>query len=452
MPPMPLAEVLLVDGDPKAGAAIQTGLRDRQYAVEWARVGEKAFNLLDVRGFDVLVADLDRSKLDPLRLLAVAKERNAEVCVIFIAEGPESAFAIEAMRQGAYDFENKPVNLDKLDAVIQRGLAHQRLVFEQIALKRRLDERYGLGTLIGRSRSMVQVYGQVRKIGPGSGPVLICGETGTGKELIAQALHHAGPRRDEPFVKVDCASLSEPMTRAELFGQAADARVGRPRPQQGCFELADKGTLYLAGLAACAHTLQEEVLKAHQDGSVRRAGDAKRIPVDVRLIVSSQHRPYTSGGRARGTLFEALMQTMIEAPPLRDRTEDIPLLAMEMLKRANEFHGKAIEGFTRNALDVLMAYAWPGNVRELENAIVGMVATASPGGRLDTRDIPPAIRRQAASARDGIALPLGSSMEEIERAAIEATLKYCHDDKGACARMLGIGLRTLYRKLHAYEE
>jgi len=146
------------------------------------------------------------------------------------------------------------------------------------------------------------------------------------------------------------------------------------------------------------------------------------------------------------------MQTMIEAPPLRDRAEDIPLLAMEMLKRANELHGKAVEGFTRNALDALMGYAWPGNVRELENAIVGMVATGPSGGRLETQDIPPAIRRQAASAKDGIAVSLGSSMLEIERAAIEATLKFCQDDKGACAKMLGIGLRTLYRKLHAYEE
>ncbi len=446
------ADVLLVESDPKKGGALQTALRDRRYAVEWARTGEKAFNLLDTRSFDVLVADLERAKVDPLRLLAVAQERNAEVCAIFIAEGPENPLAIQAMHQGAYDFQNRPVSMEKLHAVIQRGLAHQRLVYEQIALKRRLDERYGLGTLIGRSKAMVQVYGQVRKIGPEDGPVLICGEPGTGKQLIAQALHHAGSRRDEPFVTVDCASLSEPMTRAELFGQSADTRAGRSRGRQGCFEMADKGTLYLSGLAACAHTLQEEVLKAHQDRSVRRAGDGKRIPVDVRLVVATQQRPYATGARSRSALFDALMQTIIEAPPLRERIEDIPLLAMEMLKRANEFHGRSVEGFARRALDTFSAYPWPGNVRELENTVLGMVATAKSGDTLDNQDVPPAIRTQADRTRGGISLHLGSCMADIERTAIEATLKFCQDDKVACAKMLKIGLRTLYRKLHGYEE
>lgn len=440
----PTADVLVVDRDPALGREVLSYLRDRHYRVEWVDDGEKAFNRLDSRFFDVLVSDLNLPRVDGLRLMAVARERYPHICVVFIAQTPEIERATEAMRLGAYDYQTKPLNLAKLEAVIQHGLAYQRLALEQVELKRRLDERFGLGSLTGQSRQMVQVYSAVRQAGPTHATVLITGAPGTGKDLIAQALHNVSTRRDEPFVKLDCAASPEALTSAELFGTATS---------RGRFELADQGTLYLEGVDRLAGTLQQKLRETLEKSSIVRPGDGKRIPLNVRVLASAPSRldGPVNQGRYDAGLAKRLSEVIIEAPSLHSRREDIPLLIQEILRRISERHGKRLEGLTRQALDVFLHYDWPGNVRELENVLEGMALYAQPGATLGVRDLPEYLLRSVTAAPGEIRLPAGSTMREIERRAIEATMLACGHDKKQCAKTLGIGLRTLYRKLKEYE-
>ncbi len=446
------ATVLLVERDPESGRGLLAFLEERGYAAEWADSLEKAYNRIDAQPYDVIVANLRMQRGPIMRLLTVARDRNPDVCVIFITDEGGVPLAVEAMRQGAYDFEVRPVNLDRLDAVIRRGLEHQRLALDRIALQRRLDERFGLGSLAGQSRQMIQVYNAVRQFGPRPDPVLIVGEPGTGKERIAQALHNNSPRRDDPFVKFQCAGASEAMLDRELFGWGPDAAHPGDRPQEGRAALADRGTLYLDGITELPLPLQEKLVELLARGRIVRGGDGKRIAADVRVIAATDRRVDAA---ARGAfdprLWEIISQVIIEAPALRTRREDIPLLIDQAVEQAAAFAKRRVDGVDRDAVHLLQRYDWPGNCRELENIIEGIVITL--GGRtvIGVQDIPDHIRRAAAPENGEIRIPAGASMKQIERIAIEETMRRCGYNKVKCAKTLGIGLRTLYRKLREYD-
>lgn len=458
------AAVLLVERDPETGREIMGFLADRAYSVEWVDDGEKAFNRLDSRLFDVLITGLHIRRTDRalahegMRLLSVARERNPEVCVVILADHPDIELATEAMRQGAYDFQIKPLNLGKLEAVIERGIAHQRVVLERHELRHRLDEQYGLGNLVGNSRQMVKVYNAVRTAASASTAVLLRGEPGVGKDLIALSIHNNSARRDEPFVKLDCVGTSANRLDAELFGLATPAQdraaakgtsTQGSAPQRGRVEIADRGTLFLDEIGELNQRQQKGLLRVIKQGRVQRMGETRGIPVDVRLI-AAVCRPLEKAKCVEG-LYDLLHATVIDVPPLRDRREDIALLAHHFLRDASRISGKPVVGITQNGLDLLMRYDWPGNVRELKNIVDGMVVMASGSRPLDVKDIPEHIRGAAGPRTTEIRIPLGATMEEVERAVIEETLKACGYKKEACAKTLGIGLRTLYRKLKDYD-
>ena len=449
----PRATVLLVDRDPAIARDIMAYLSERGYEVEWVDDGEKAYNHLDGHQVDVLITDLNSQRIDGMRLMAVAKDRNPEICVVLITEEPDVELATEAMRQGAVDFQTKPLNLGKLEAVIEQALGRQKLVLEQHELKRRLDERYGLDNLVGQSRQMTRVYEAVRQIAPTRGSALIRGETGTGKDLIAQAIHNNSPRRDAPFVKLNCANLPEALVESELFGHVSGAFTGAVQKRTGRFEVADKGTLFLDEIGELSLPLQAKLLRVLEQQQFERLGDNRTITVDVRLIAAT-NRPLEKmmeTGQFRDDLYYRLRVVSIEVPPLRNRREDIPLLADHFLKEARETHGKAVEGISRKALDVLMRYDWPGNVRELKNIIEGMVIMSRAGSALDLQDVPEYLRHTTAPEVSEIRIPTGVTMKDVERIVIEETMKLTGHNKEACARTLGIGLRTLYRKLKEYD-
>ncbi len=449
----PRATVLLVDRDPAIARDIMAYLSERGYEVEWVDDGEKAYNHLDGHQVDVLITDLNSQRIDGMRLMAVAKDRNPEICVVLITEEPDVELATEAMRQGAVDFQTKPLNLGKLEAVIEQALGRQKLVLEQHELKRRLDERYGLDNLVGQSRQMMKVYEAVRQIAPTRGSALIRGETGTGKDLIAQAIHNNSPRRDAPFVKLNCANLPEALVESELFGHVSGAFTGAVQKRTGRFEVADKGTLFLDEIGELSLPLQAKLLRVLEQQQFERLGDNRTITVDVRLIAAT-NRPLEKmmeTGQFRDDLYYRLRVVSIEVPPLRDRREDIPLLANHFLKEARETHGKAVEGISRKALDVLMRYDWPGNVRELKNIIEGMVIMSRAGSALDLHDVPAYLRHTTTPEVSEIRIPTGVTMKDVERIVIEETMKLTGHNKEACARTLGIGLRTLYRKLKEYD-
>ncbi|MBW7863742.1 MAG: sigma-54-dependent Fis family transcriptional regulator [Candidatus Hydrogenedentes bacterium] len=448
MDKQPAAQVLVVDHHPASCRAMTAWLRERGHAATGVDNGEKAFNQLDARPWDALVTELHAGRVDGMRLMSVALARHPDLCAVLTATEAETERAVEAMRLGAHDFLLKPVHLPHLGAVLERGLAHQQLLRERVGLQRRLDERFGLGGLSGRSRQMTRVYQSVRQAGPLRDPLLVFGEAGTGKELIAEAVHHAGPWRDGPFVKADAAALPRSAQAAALFGEG-----GAGRARRGLIEQAEDGTLFLDNADALDTDAQDRLLAWLETGAAPRAGDGKKVPVSARLVAATRKSPVELAGNTgfNPALAERLCAVTVEAPALRQRPEDIPLLARDILERLARADNREPRAIEPGAVDLLLRYDWPGNVRELETVLEGMDLTAGPGP-LRVAAVPPHVRRAARPARGEIRVPVGVPMAVIERAAIEETLRHCDYDKAECARILGIGLRTLYRKLGQYTE
>jgi DNA-binding NtrC family response regulator len=373
------------------------------------------------------------------------------VCAVVITEGADVEMAVEAMRQGAYDFQAKPLNLDKLLAVLRRGLSHQALAARVAEIEGQLDERLGFERLSGRSRAIQRVVDQVRAIATTRATVLIEGETGTGKGVVAQAIHQNSSRKGERFVWVNCGALAEGVIESELFGHERGAFTGASAMRRGRFELADGGTLFLDEISEMPPSVQVKLLRVVQDRAFERVGGTETLKADVRLIAATNRElaAEVRAGRFREDLFYRLSVVKIQMPPLRERREDVPVLVETFIKEFNREHGRKVTGVTRGALDRLMRYPWPGNVRELKNSVEGMVVFAEGRRPLDLSDLPAGLR-EVESEGERLTLAVGMTVAEAERALIHATLQHTGQDKPRAAAMLGIGLRTLYRKIKQY--
>jgi DNA-binding NtrC family response regulator len=460
--PLQPPRALVVDKDSAETEQLIGLLREAGFEVAWAKDGEQAFNALDRSATErsdgagpgpaVVVSELRAHRVDGMRLLRIAKERNPEVCVILIADAGSIELATEAMREGAYDFQLRPINLPKMLAVIQRALSHQMLVSRAEDLAVRLDERLRIPNLTGHSRAMQELTARVAQIAATRATVLIYGETGTGKELIAQAIHQLSPRKNERFVKLHCAELSESVIESELFGHERGAFTGAEHQRQGRFELADQGTLFIDEISEIPPTLQTKLLRVLQDRQFERVGGNETVKVDVRVIAATNRRLDLMVARDefREDLYYRLRVILLEVPPLRERREDVPVLVEAFIREFNREHGRKVTGVTRGVVDRLMQYDWPGNVRELRNTVEEMVIFTQGKRLLDVADLPIALRHHAPAAAEDLHLTVGMTMREIERAAIEETLRSVGHDKQRAAKILGIGLRTLYRKQKEY--
>jgi DNA-binding NtrC family response regulator len=449
-------QALIVAKDSDDVTELLAALDSWGFKTIWAKDGEAGYNVLDgPEVIHALITELNVHRIDGMRLLSVAKQRNSEICVIMIASDADIELATEAMRQGAYDFQTQPLNLKKMKAVLDRGLSLQRLTTEVTDLHRRLDQRYGFHNLIGNSRGMLAVYNMIRQIAPTRATVLIMGETGTGKGVAAQTIHQNSSRRDAPFVTLNCASLAEGVIESELFGHERGAFTGAVQTHKGRFEIADGGTLFLDEVSEMSLATQAKLLRVVEDREFERVGGTRPIKVDVRLIAATNRDldQHVKDGKFREDLFHRLKVVNIKLPPLRERKQDIPGLVEAFLREFNIEHEKYITGISRGAMDLLMQYYWPGNVRELKNTIEGMVVLSASGRMLDVSDLPEHILRQVDSQRlaGDIHLRVGMTMEEIEKIAIEHTLRSVGYDKQKAAEILGIGLRTLYRKQKRYQ-
>jgi len=461
--PLRRPRALIVDKDSAETHALIAALEEDGFDAKWVKDGEQAFNVLDapgpdeagadpVAGPEVVIAELRAQRVDGMRLLEVARRRNPEVCVILIADAGTIELATEAMREGAYDFQTRPLNLAKMLAVIRRALSHQQLVGRVSDLTVRLEERTRIPTLTGNSRVMQDLYARIGQIAGTRATVLIQGETGTGKELIAKAIHQLSPRRDERFVKLHCAELSENIIESELFGHERGAFTGAEQQRRGRFELADQGTLFVDEISDIPMNIQTKLLRVLQDRQFERVGGEETVTVDARVIAAA-NRPLdllVARGQFREDLYYRLRVVLLEVPPLRERRDDIPLLVDEFIQAMNREHARKVTGTTRGVVDRMMQYDWPGNVRELKNTVEEMVLFTQGKRALDVSDLPIALRQQRPSTAPELHLTVGMSMQEIERAAIEATLREVGYDKQKAAKMLGIGLRTLYRKVKEY--
>jgi two-component system response regulator HydG len=381
----------------------------------------------------------------------IAQQRNREICAIVIAGPEEIELGIEAMRQGAHDFQLHPLNLAKISAVLERGLSYQRLVGEVSDLQRRLDERHRFVGIVRRSSLWQRIYSQVEQVAQSKASILIIGETGTGKGEIAKAIHQQSRRREQAFVEINCGALPEGIVESELFGHEKGAFTGATTARKGRFELADRGTLFLDEIGDIPQATQVKLLRVIQESEFERLGGIQTLKVDVRIIAATHRNleEMVAQRNYRADLFYRLQVVTIEVPPLRECREDIPILIDEFIRLFAKENTKGVQGISPKALDILMEYEWPGNVRELKNCVEGMVVMCPREGILEIPDIPPYIRRGDRSLQ-GVSLRVGMTLQEIEKVAIEETLKSVNYDRRRAAKILNIGLSSIYRKVKEY--
>lgn len=445
---MAQGRILVVDDDPLMLDFLKEALSRQGYNVDTAEGGEEALRKVEEKGYDLVITDVRMPGVDGMTVLESVKRNFAETEVVVITAYGTIRNAVEAMKMGAYDYLTKPFSVDEVEVVVQRALERKRLISENIRLKRELEKVQGLRALIGQSPGMRKVLEMIEMVAPTKATVLIQGESGTGKELVADAIHRLSPRRDGPFVKVNCAAIPESLVESELFGHEKGAFTHAVKRSRGRFEIADGGTLLLDEIGEITLAVQAKLLRVLQDGTFQRVGGEGTIKVDVRVIATTNRDLWRAvqDGKFREDLYYRLHVVPIYIPPLRERKEDIPLLIQHFLKMYGKREGK--EGLTvsEKAMEVLMDYDWPGNIRELENAVERAVILAK-GKVLKPEHF---LIGNMLREKEPDWGPL--TLAEMERRLILKTLREEGGNRTRTAQRLGISVRTLRNKLHQYRE
>ena len=451
-PPAGAGRLLVVDDQKNMRATTAMVLRQAGFFVDEAEDGATALRRLEGSGYDVVLTDLRMPDVDGMEVLRTVRQVAPETEVIVMTAYGTIESAVEAIRRGAYDFIAKPFKEDELLLRAAKAVEKRRLVGQVSVLTGEFRRRFGLDHIIGRSAGLRDVLDRVARVAPSDATVLLTGESGTGKELVARALHVASRRGDRPFVPVNCAAITETLLESELFGHARGAFTGATRARRGLFEEADGGTLFIDEVGETAPGFQAKLLRALQDGEIRRVGESMPVRVDVRVIAATNQdlRRAINEKRFREDLFYRLNVVPIRIPPLRERLEDVPLLAVHFLAEYN-LRARTQKVFAPAALAELTEHSWPGNVRELEN-MVEQAAALSPGVEIGLEGIqfePVALAR--AEAGPGQARSLAMAVEEAERATIQSALQRCEGDLGRVATELGVSSTTLWRKMKRLE-
>jgi len=449
------ASVLVVDDDASMCETLDVGLAPRGFAVRWTTSPAEALDLLGNDGFEVVVTDLNMRGMNGIELCAQIAANRPDVPVIVITAFGSLDTAVAAIRAGAYDFITKPLEIDALAIALERAVGHRRLREEVKRLREAHDATSRFEDLFGASPAMRGVHEMLQRIADSDASVLITGESGTGKEVVARALHRRGRRRDGPFVAINCAALPETLLESELFGHARGAFTDARAARSGLFVQASGGTLFLDEITEMPLALQPKLLRALQERVVRPLGGEGEVPFDVRLVSATNRDLETAveEGRFREDLFFRVNVIHVALPPLRARGGDILLLAQRFVDEYASRSGKQVTGLSPQAAERLLAYSWPGNVRELENCIERAIALAQ-HDRILPDDLPEKVRAYRRShvlvASDDPAelVPL----EEVERRYILRVMEAVGGNKSQAAQVLGLGRKTLYRKLEAYGE
>ncbi len=447
--------ILVVDDDKNTRDGLQRALQ-RHYDVKTAESADAALALLaEGVPVDVMLSDLRMPGMDGLALLRrVNAQHPKTVCILLTAYGSVET-AVEAMKHGAQDFLIKPVNLDHLDLLVARAIKSRDLESKVETLEIQLDEKFGMQNIIGESPAMQQVFEIIRQAAPTQASVMIQGPSGTGKELVAQAIHRLSTRAKGPFVAVHCAALSASLLESELFGHEKGAFTGATVQRKGRFEMADGGTLFLDEISEVDPSIQVKLLRVLEERTFERVGGEETIETDIRLIAATNRnlRTYVREGKFREDLFFRLNVVDILLPSLSERCGDVALLTDRFLKEACTRNGKKIDGLTPDAMNLLTAYSWPGNVRELRNTIEKMVVL-SRSERLTARDVPANIRESLRGSPALISrapVLMTGSLADTERRKIMAVLDKNGGNRTRAADELGISRRTLHRKLREYK-
>jgi DNA-binding NtrC family response regulator len=449
---MPTAgRVLVVEDHDTERRAISQILKSEGFTVFGAENADKAIGYID-ENIDIVISDLNMGDVSGMDLLQLWKKKQQETQFILVSGQASVSSAVEAMKNGCYDYLTKPINTDELILLIRRAIDTQKKDKEIDSLRRQLDQRFGLDQIIGQSKVMKDVFAKIQKAAPVDSTVLVLGETGTGKELVAQALHHNSPRKKGPFVAVNAAAVPATLVESELFGHVRGAFTGATDKRIGRFEQADGGTLFIDEIGDFEIGLQAKLLRVLETLTVTPVGGHEDRKVDVRVLAATRQdlRKMVAAGTFREDLYYRLNVVTINLPPLRQRTDDIPLLIEHFLKTMNAKTGGTPKRVSPEVMRKLLAYRWPGNVRELSHALERMMVLAD-GEMLAETDLPDEIRESITGSAPVSDLPSGLTMDELEKLAITKALDACAGNRTRAAQRLNISVRTLQRKLQQYE-
>ena len=440
--------LLVVDDDRNHRETLRTLLEEWGYGTTGAGDGESAVALCRERPFDLILMDVRMGGMSGIEATHEIRAYNPAIPILIMTAYSDVENAVEALKAGAYDYLTKPLAFDALKIALERALDHATLRDEVRVLRDSVSFAFDAGNIIGRSAPMRQLLGMVSSIAASEATVLINGESGTGKEVVVRLIHANSKRRKGPYVAVNCAALSETLLESELFGHEKGAFTGAEKRRDGRFLAADKGTIFLDEIGEIPLAMQAKLLRVIQERELQRVGGDQTVKVDVRILAATNKdlKQEVEEGRFRQDLYYRLNVVALQLPPLRDRGEDIPLLAMHFLRRFAESNGKTVKGFTPAAMDKLLKYSWPGNVRELENAVERAVVLLV-GEYISERELPPGLTDgdDAAATRK---TDFGNmTLEEIERMAVLDTLEQVGGNKSEAARRLGINRKTLLAKL-----
>ncbi len=441
--------VLVVDDEKNIREGLREALMLDGYEVTLAADGKEAMDAFDKGDVDLVITDLKMPRVSGESLLRSVSSQYPTVPVIILTGHGTIESAVQAMRDGAYDFLTKPVNLDRLSLLVKRALSNRELVLQNRALQEELEKKNQFASIIGKSQEMKHVFEVVRQVAPARSSVLITGESGVGKEMIAEALHYNSGRRDKPMIKLHCAALTETLLESELFGHEKGAFTGAVGRKRGRFELAHLGSLFLDEIGEINQNVQIKLLRVLEEKKFERVGGEETIEVDVRVIAATNKdlKKAISDGVFREDLYYRLNVVNIHIPPLRERKEDIPLLIAAFLAEFSRENGKRIDGMDPKARLALYNFPWPGNVRQLRNSIESAVVLCK-GSTITLDDLPPHIKGD--SSEEFLRVPVGTNLADVEKEVIRTTLRRQGGNKSRTAELLGIGRKTLHRKLQEY--
>lgn len=445
------SKILLVDDDQDVLDGLKKILTQDGYTVSTASSGYEALNLLSKRGFDIIITDMKLPGMGGLSLIQEIRKKNEPVAIVVITAYSSVKTAVDAIKCGADDYLTKPLNVEELEIVLEKLWERQQLVVQNLILKEKLKDKYKFSELIGSSPRMDCIFKLIGDVSSSMAAVLITGETGTGKELVANAIHYRSDRACMPFVALHCAALSEGVLESELFGHEKGAFTDAIKARKGRFEIADHGTLFLDEVGEMSLKVQVKLLRVLEKGEFERVGGEKTLKVDVRLIAATNRNleKEIAEGRFREDLLYRLNVVSIHLPPLRERQEDIPLLSNFFVVKYAKKYKKEIEGLTPEVVNTLCAYHWPGNVRELEHVIERAVVLCK-NSAISIENLPEAI----ISKKEDVAvvkIPIGLSLKEAEKEIIQKTLQMTRGSKKDAAKILGISTRKIEYKVKEWE-
>ncbi len=443
--------VLVIDDEKNIREALKSGLKMEGFEVYASEDGADGLEKLKTIGADAVVLDLKMPRLGGLDFLKQAHNLGIEAPILILTGHGGVDEAVETMKRGAYDFLTKPVNLDKLSLLLKRSIEETRLKNRRDQLEEMLDERYSFPNIIGTSKPFMKVLQIVKQVAPTDAAVLITGDSGTGKEVIANSIHLNSKRRDGPYIKVHCAALPETLLESELFGHEKGAFTGAIARKKGRFELSDGGTIFLDEIGEISLNMQVKLLRVLQEQEFERVGGEETLKVNIRLITATNKnlKKLMTESKFREDLYYRLNIVNIYLPALKDRHGDVPLFCDYFVKFYSRKHNRNIRGFSPKALRYMENYTWPGNVRELQNLTENLVVLCN-NDLISEEMLPDYITGSA--AQKNLVIEIGSSMEEIEKNAIMATLDFTGRNKSRAAKILNIGRKTLLRKLEEYGE